>query len=69
MLLDARFKYLCNPALVDGVISSEELDTLPAQKSRRRKAVNFEPKKDSFITNKLYNRLRYAYYFQDRVLN
>lgn len=67
--IDRRFKYLCDPSLVDGVISSEEMQTLPVQPGKRKKSVNFEqPKANKLLKNKLYTRLRYGFSFSQYFL-
>jgi hypothetical protein len=60
--LDRRFKYLCNPSLVDGYVSSEEMEDLPAHiATKKAKRVKFDqPKANKLLKNKLYARLRYG---------
>lgn len=60
--IDRRFKYLCDPSLLDGVMSGEEMQSLPVQLGKKKKSVNFEqPKANKLLKNKLYSRLRYYF--------
>lgn len=63
-MLDKRLNHMCDPSLVDGVVSTELALPVPAKKG---KAVKWE-KDDQFVSNRLYKRLQYVTYFP-RTLN
>ena len=59
--LDRRFRYLCDPTLVDGYISSENVAAIHPEKSKKKKGVNWEqPKANKLMKNHLYSRLMYV---------
>lgn len=57
---DRRFKYLCNPDFVDGVVA--EMETMPVQQ-KRKKSVNFDsgPSRNKLFKNILFDRLRFSW--------
>lgn len=59
-ICDRRFKYICNPKLVDGFVTSEEILT-SEPKAHKKKAVKWEqPKVNKLLKNELFNRLLYV---------